>query len=49
MITLATIVRFSARPEPAPNDLLAQTRLRFGHAGFVIITLVYVLVTLWQG
>jgi hypothetical protein len=48
MIFIAAIVRLSPRPEPPPNDLLAQTRLRLGHLGFVIITLVFVLVTLWQ-
>jgi hypothetical protein len=48
MIFLAAIVQLRTRAEPPPNDLLAQTRLRFGHVGFVIITLVYVLVTLWQ-
>jgi hypothetical protein len=48
MLFLAAIVRLSSRTEPPPNDLLAQTRLRLGHLGFVIITLVFVLVTLWQ-
>jgi hypothetical protein len=48
MIFLAAIVRLASPAEPPPNDLLAHTRLRLGHLGFVIITLVYVLITLWQ-
>jgi hypothetical protein len=48
MLCLAAILRFSP-PEQAPaNDLLAQARLRLGHLGLTIITLVYVLVTFWQ-
>jgi hypothetical protein len=48
MLFLAAIIRLSSRPEPPPNDLLAQTRLRIGHLGFIIIALVFVLVTFWQ-
>jgi hypothetical protein len=46
MLFLAAIARIAAPREPQPNDLLARSR--FGHAGLTIITLVYVLVVLWQ-
>jgi len=48
MLFLSAIVRLSSRPEPPPNDLLAQTRLRLGSLGFAIIALVFILVTFWQ-
>jgi hypothetical protein len=44
MLFLAAILRFSL-PQPQPNDLLAQVRLRLG---LTIIALVYVLITFWQ-
>ncbi len=47
MLFLAAILRFSL-PQPQPNDLLAQVRLRLGHLGLTIIALVYVLITFWQ-
>lgn len=47
MLFLAAILRFSL-PQPQPNDLLAQVRLRLGHVGLTIIALVYVLITFWQ-
>jgi hypothetical protein len=47
MLSLAAILRFSL-PQPQPNDLLAQVRLRLGHVGLTIIALVYVLITFWQ-
>jgi hypothetical protein len=47
MLFLAAILRFSP-PPPPPNDLLAEVRLRIGHIGLTIITLIYVLVTFWQ-
>ena len=47
MLCLATILRFSL-PQPQPNDLLAQVRLRLSHLGLTIIALIYVLITFWQ-
>ena len=46
MLFLAAIARIAAPREPQPNDLLALPRI--GHAGLTVITLVYVLVVLWQ-
>jgi hypothetical protein len=46
MLFLAAISRIVAPRDPQPNDLLAQSRI--GHAGLTVITLVYVLVVLWQ-
>jgi hypothetical protein len=46
MLFLAAIARIAAPREPQPNDLLAQSRI--GHIGLTVITLVYVLVILWQ-
>jgi hypothetical protein len=48
MLLLAAILRVWLPREIAPNDLLAQSRLRLGHLGLVIIALVFVLVSLWQ-
>jgi len=48
MLSVSAILRLSRRPEPRPNDLLAETRLRLGHLGLAIIALVYVLITFWQ-
>jgi len=48
MLFLAALVRIVSPAEPLPNDLLAQTRVRLGHLGFVIISLVFILVTFWQ-
>jgi hypothetical protein len=48
MISLAAILRFSPPQQSAPNDLLAQARVRLGHLGLTIIALVYVLITFWQ-
>jgi hypothetical protein len=47
MLFLAAILRYSL-PQPQPNDLLAQVRLRLGHLGLTVIALIYVLVTFWQ-
>jgi hypothetical protein len=46
MLFLTAIVRLAPPLQPQSDDLLAQSRL--GHVGFTVITLVYVLVTLWQ-
>ena len=46
MLLLAAIVRFTLPPAPRSNDLLVQSRL--GHAGLIVITLVYVMVVLWR-
>jgi hypothetical protein len=46
MLFLAAIVRLSSPLQPQSDDLPAQSRL--GQVGFTVITLVYVLVTLWQ-
>jgi hypothetical protein len=46
MLFLTAIVRLAPPFLPQSDDLLVQSRL--GHAGFTVITLVYVLVTLWQ-
>jgi hypothetical protein len=46
MLCLAAIARFTTPRESESNDLLALSRV--GHAGLTVITLVYVLLTLWQ-
>jgi hypothetical protein len=46
MLFLAAIARIVTPRDPQPNDLLAQSRI--GHAGLTVITLVYVLIVLWQ-
>jgi hypothetical protein len=46
MLFLAAITRFTTPQASESNDLLVQSRL--GHAGLTVITLVYVLVILWQ-
>ena len=46
MLFLAAIVRLAPAAQPQSDDLLAQSRL--GHVGLTVITLIYVLVTLWQ-
>jgi hypothetical protein len=46
MLFLATIVRLTPPPAPRSNDLLVQSLV--GHAGLIVITLVYVLIILWQ-
>jgi hypothetical protein len=46
MLFLAAIVRFTVPPASRSNDLLVQSRV--GHAGLIVITLVYVLVVLWR-
>jgi hypothetical protein len=47
MLFLSAIVRLAPRRLEAQSDeLLAQSRL--GHAGLTVITLIYVLVILWQ-
>jgi hypothetical protein len=46
MLFLAAIVRFTAPPAPRSNDLLVQSCV--GHAGLIVITLVYILVVLWR-
>ena len=48
MLCLLAILRLSWSPEPPANDLLAQARLRLGHATLTIIALVYVLLLVWQ-
>ena len=46
MLCLAAIARFTTPREYESKDLLALSRV--GHAGLTIITLVYVLLILWQ-
>jgi hypothetical protein len=47
MLFLIAMIRLAPRRfEPQSDDLLAQSRL--GHVGLTGITLVYVLVVLWQ-
>jgi hypothetical protein len=46
MLFLAVIARIAQPRESQSNDLLALSRV--GHAGLTVITLVYVLLTLWQ-
>ena len=46
MLFLAAIARLAHRPEAQSNDLLVRSRL--GHVGLTVITLVYVLIVLWQ-
>jgi hypothetical protein len=46
MLLLTAIVRLASPGQPQSDDLLAQSRV--GHMGLTVITLVYVLVTLWQ-
>jgi hypothetical protein len=48
MLFLFAIVHLAQPAEAAPNDLLAQARLRAGHVGLTLIALVFVLVTFWQ-
>lgn len=48
MLLMTAILRVWLPREPAANDLLAETRLRFGHLGLTIIALVYILVSFWQ-
>ena len=48
MLLLSAILRISVPPETAPNDLLAEARLRLGHVGLTIIALVFVLVSFWR-
>jgi hypothetical protein len=46
MLFLAVISRISRPRESESNDLLALSRV--GHAGLTVITLVYLLLVLWQ-
>ena len=46
MLFLAVIARIAQPRESQSNDLLALSRV--GHAGLTVITLVYVLLSLWQ-
>ncbi len=46
MLFLAVIARIAQPRESQSNDLLALSRV--GHAGLTVITLVYVLLTVWQ-
>jgi len=46
MLFLAAIARFTTPQQSESHDLLVRSRL--GHAGLTVITLVYLLVTLWQ-
>lgn len=48
MLFLSAFIRFKPAPEPPPNDLLAEARLRLGHMGFTVIALIFVLLSLWQ-
>jgi hypothetical protein len=48
MVFLSAFIRFKPAPEPQPNDLLAEARLRLGHLGFTVIALIFVLISLWQ-
>jgi len=48
MLLLTAIMRIWLPREIAPNDLLAQTRLKVGHLGLTIIALVFVLLSFWQ-
>ena len=48
MLFLSAFIRFKPAPEPQPNDLLAEARLRLGHVGFTVIALIFVLLSLWQ-
>lgn len=48
MLSLTAILRVWSPREIAPNDLLAQVRLRLGHAFLTVISLVYVLTSVWQ-
>ena len=46
MLFLAAVARIATPRDSQPNDLLAQSRI--GHAALTVITLVYVLVIVWQ-
>jgi hypothetical protein len=46
MLFLAFIARIAQPRESQSNDLLALSRV--GHAGLTVITLVYVLLSVWQ-
>ncbi len=46
MLCLAAIARITTPRQSESNDLLARSRV--GHAGLTVITLVYVLLILWQ-
>ena len=48
MLFLFAILRACTPSDPRPNDLLAEAQLRLGLAGFTVIALVFVLLTLWQ-
>jgi hypothetical protein len=48
MLLLAAFAHLLAPSEPAPNDLLAQSRAAMGHLGLTIIALVFVLITFWK-
>jgi hypothetical protein len=48
MLLLTAILRVWLPRDIAPNDLLAQTRLRMGHVGLTLIALVFVLLSFWQ-
>jgi hypothetical protein len=48
MLFLSAFARLAAR-EPEANDLLVQSRAARGHLGLIIIAIVYVLITFWNG
>ncbi len=48
MLLLGAILKLWLPPEPAPNDLLARTRLAVGHISLTVIALVFVLLSFWQ-
>jgi hypothetical protein len=48
MVFLSAFIRITRAPEPQPNDLLAEARLRLGHLGLTVIALIFVLISFWQ-
>jgi hypothetical protein len=48
MVFLSAFIRITRTPEPQPNDLLAEARLRVGHLVLTVIALIYVLISFWQ-
>jgi hypothetical protein len=48
MVFLSAFIRVARAPEPQPNDLLAEARLRLGHLGLTVIALIFVLISFWQ-
>lgn len=48
MLTITAILRVWLPRDSEPNDTLTQSRLRVGNLAFVVISVVYVLVSVWQ-